>query len=232
MDIVDSTNDYLIRDLENNRITKDKIVVARMQTNGHGTNGRTFMSAKDFGIYFTLLHIYSNETELKFLTQKVAVAVYLTFKKIFNVEFSIKWVNDLYFNNKKICGILCKNLIKYKAVLIGIGIDLFKNDNVEKDLKNVVGYIFENKQDLLRNLDNKSKLLNESELKRNIYSDFASINNKIVLDESNIWEPDHLVYEIVFNIYDLIKVEGLPSLYIEKNIVKDSKVYEDCYLEC
>ena len=119
LDSIDSTNDYITREIEAGHIIKDKIAVTKHQTNGHGSNGRSFVSPKDTGIYFTFLHLYNDESELKFITQKTAVAVYKAFKEIFDIELSIKWVNDLYYNDKKVCGILCRNLIKHKAVIVG-----------------------------------------------------------------------------------------------------------------
>lgn len=209
LDTVDSTNDYITREVDDGEIISDKIVISKHQSNGHGTNGKSFISDKDVGIYFTLLHFYKNESELNFITQKSAVAVYNTFDNLFNIELKIKWVNDLYYNDKKICGILCRNLIKHKAVIIGIGIDLYKNININDDIKNIAGYIFENEKDL------------SSRFK----CDFNS--SGIGKDVSEI-----IVLEIVKNIYSLINISGLPKIYIEKNIIKDKKVYEDCILEC
>ena len=233
IDSVDSTNDYLYRELENGEINKDKILIAKHQTNGHGLNGKSFISDENVGIYFTLLHFYENEAELKFITQKAAVAVYKTFKEVFDIELSIKWVNDLYYNDKKACGILCKNLIKYKAVLIGIGIDLFENKNINQEIKDIAGYIFKNKKELIEKLNSNKKLSRESCVYKNVFMDFKSIEIEgIDIDDSMLWEPDQIVVEIVSRIIALIKIDGLPKLYIDKNIIKDKKIYEDCDLEC
>lgn len=233
LDSVDSTNDYLTREVESGKVTKDKILISRHQTNGHGSNGRTFISDDNVGIYFTLLHFYENDTELKFITQKAAVAVYQFFKNTFDMELKIKWVNDLYYNDKKVCGILCRNLIKYKAVIIGIGIDLFENKNINDEIKDIAGYIFKDKKDLIAKLDGNKKLSKESCTYKNLFMDFKSLEIEgIVIDDSTLWEPDQIVIDIVQLIYSLIKIEGLPQLYIEKNIIKDKKIYEDCNLEC
>ena len=233
LDSVDSTNDYLTREVESGKVTKDKILITRHQTNGHGSNGRTFISDDNVGIYFTLLHFYESDIELKFITQKAAVAVYQFFKNTFDMELKIKWVNDLYYNDKKVCGILCRNLIKYKAVIIGIGIDLFENKNINDEIKDIAGYIFKDKKDLIAKLDDNKKLSKESCTYKNLFMDFKSLEIEgIVIDDSTLWEPDQIVIDIVQLIYSLIKIEGLPQLYIEKNIIKDKKIYEDCNLEC
>ena len=240
-DTIDSTNDYVERMLAENKYDKDAIVVSKCQTNGHGTNGREFVSSKDVGIYFTFLHFYDDMSELSFITQKVAVAIYNVFKNIFNTELSIKWVNDLYYNNKKVVGILCRNLIKYKAVIMGVGIDLFKNDSIDESIKDIAGFIFNDKYELLDKLNNNKNLSKDSCIYHNIYEEFKTIkfNEKfadnfkdIIIDDKNLWEPDVLTVQIVLNILDLIKIPGLPKLYIEKNIIKDEKIYEDIKLQC
>lgn len=233
LDSVDSTNDHLTREVESGKITKDKILITKHQTNGHGSNGKTFISDNNVGIYFTLLHFYDDDKELKFITQKAAVAVYQFFKNTFDIELKIKWVNDLYFNDKKVCGILCRNLIKYKAVIIGIGIDLFENKNLNDEIKDIAGYIFKDKRDLISKLDRNKKLSKESCTYKNLYMGFKSLEIEgIVIDDSTLWEPDQIVIDIVQLIYSLIKIEGLPQLYIDKNIIKDKRIYEDCNLEC
>lgn len=233
LDVVDSTNDYLTRELESGMLTKDKILVTKHQTNGHGTKGKSFVSDKDKGIYLTLLHFYEDEKELKFITQKAAVAVYKTFYEIFGIDLSIKWVNDLYYRDKKVCGILCRNLIKYKAVIIGIGIDLFENKNMSDDIKDIAGYIFKDKKDLVETLKKDTKYPIDSCTVRNIIEDFKSLEIEgIVIDDLALWEPDQLAIEITMRIYELIKKEGLPQIYIDKNIIKDKVIYEDCNLEC
>ena len=233
LESIDSTNDYLVRELEKGNITKDKIAVTKHQTSGHGSKGRSFISPKDVGIYFSLLHFYKDKEELAFITQKVAVAVYKTFKDIFGLEFAIKWVNDLYYRDKKIAGILCRNLIKYKAVVIGVGIDLFKNINLDKELIDIAGYIFEDKEDLIKVLDENTKLYHDSCTVRNIKEDFKSLKiDGLIINDEGLWEPDQITIEIVMRIYELLKEPGMPKLYIEKNIVKDEKIYEDCDLEC
>lgn len=233
LESVDSTNDYLANEVEKGILTKDKILIARLQSNGHGSDGKEFISDKDVGIYFSILHFYKNPSELKFITQKAAVAVYMAFKEIFDIELSIKWINDLYYNNKKVVGILCKNMIKNKAVIIGIGIDLFRNDNINEEIKDIAGYIFRDKNDLLTRLNSNAKLPKESCAYKNISMDFKALEiDGIDIDDSKMWEPDQIVIDIAQKVYSLLKIEGLPKLYIEKNIIKDKKIYEDCIVEC
>lgn len=197
-DTIDSTNDYLQRFLYSNEcdINKKYIVISKSQTNGHGSNGRIFISHKDKGIYFSLLLFYDNDrlTEnnnnindfVSRLTPNVCVALKDNFKKSFNKDLDIKWVNDLYYNNKKVIGILCKHFPDKKAIIIGIGVDLYKNDNLPNKLKEKVGYIFDNR-----------------------------INDKDI---------DILIINIADSIYDNLYISCIKSTYYENNLAINKKV--------
>lgn len=228
---IDSTNDQAVFQIEFKNLNSDKIIIARQQTNGHGSNGHRFISDSNVGLYFTYVHFYNKITELSFITQKAAVSVYDVFYNIFNIDLSIKWVNDLYLNNKKIAGILCKNLIKYNAVIVGIGINLFYNKNLDKSIYDIAGYIFKDTKDLIHKLENNTLLLKNSSQYKNVYNDFF---DKLVCtsDESKIWLPNTLASNIVERLLYYISIEGLPAVYVEKNLVKGKKIYEDCVVEC
>lgn len=135
-----STNE----DLKQMKMARGPICeVALSQISGKGSNGRSFISTKGSGIYFSIL---LKDNNYKYLTPNVSVAIYKSFKKLYNIELSIKWVNDLYYKNKKVCGILCEKNFVDDSVVIGIGINLFRiEDNIlkENNLENIAGYIFE-----------------------------------------------------------------------------------------
>ena len=64
----------------------------------------------------------------------------------------IKWVNDIYLNGKKICGILSEGIIdmetsSVQAVIIGIGLNV-KESNFPPELKNKAGALFSEAEDL------------------------------------------------------------------------------------
>lgn len=101
-------------------------VVARQQTAGRGRHGRTWVSEKDAGLYFSI--VLRPKLEMQFLpliTLMTGVAVHDTLAA-FGVEPDIKWVNDILVSDKKICGILAETTETPKglAVIVGIGINL------------------------------------------------------------------------------------------------------------
>lgn len=102
-------------------------VVAGQQTAGRGRHGRNWVSAKDAGLYFSL--ILRPKVEIKFLsliTLMTAVAVHDALEELCKVDCDIKWVNDIHVSGKKICGILAETVDTTKglAVVVGIGINL------------------------------------------------------------------------------------------------------------
>ncbi len=102
-------------------------VVARSQTAGRGRHGRTWISEKNAGLYFSI--VLRPKIEIRFLpllTLMSAVVVSDVLSEVFNLKPDIKWANDVHINGKKICGILAETVDTNKglAVIVGIGINL------------------------------------------------------------------------------------------------------------
>ncbi len=106
------------------------IIIANEQTGGRGRMGRSFFSPKDGGLYMSLIlrpEISLDSSTL--ITSAAAVAVCRTLEKTTGVKAGIKWVNDIYCNGKKICGILTEAITDFEsnsisAIVIGIGINV------------------------------------------------------------------------------------------------------------
>jgi len=101
-------------------------IVARQQTEGRGRHGRTWVSPKDAGLYFSIVLRPTIEPRfLTLITLMAGVAVHDTLAE-FGLRPDIKWVNDLLVNEKKIAGILAETAETEKgvAVVVGIGINL------------------------------------------------------------------------------------------------------------
>ncbi|UQS84579.1 biotin--[acetyl-CoA-carboxylase] ligase [Apilactobacillus apisilvae] len=133
---IDSTNDYAKKIISQNQIDQPLAIVADEQTNGHGRRGREFYSPKDTGIYMSLvLPISDNDIfDGGLLTTMTAVAVVHGLRKSYpNVDFKLKWVNDVYVNQNKVAGILTESVMDVElmhpsAIIIGIGINLNTQD--------------------------------------------------------------------------------------------------------
>ena len=83
-------------------------VVATKQTAGRGRLGRSFLSKRG-GVYFSIvLHPKKQEKETLFITVAAAVAAARAIESVSGKKCDIKWVNDIYINGKKVCGILAE----------------------------------------------------------------------------------------------------------------------------
>jgi BirA family biotin operon repressor/biotin-[acetyl-CoA-carboxylase] ligase len=107
-------------------------VVADRQTGGRGRMGRQFFSPDGSGLYFSLVITPAVKGEDgALLTTFAAVCVAEVLEKLTGQETAIKWVNDIYMNGKKICGILTEGSVDFatgafRHAVIGIGINLGK----------------------------------------------------------------------------------------------------------
>ena len=180
MDEVDSTNLELKR-LAQGGANDGTVVIAEHQTSGRGRLGRSFFSPAGSGIYMSVLIKPSFEEEKAVLvTTAVSVAVCRAIERVSGKNPLIKWVNDLYLNNKKICGILTEAIRDAKSgrieyIVIGIGINCAETDFPD-DIKNIAGSICEREECFSRN-----ELIAEIIKEINILGDFA--DNKDFIDE-------------------------------------------------
>lgn len=145
---VTSTND-IIMEYGKNGMEEFITVVADSQSNGRGRKGRIFYSPDNAGTYFSiLLRPNINFSESLYITTAAAAAVTEAIKQLYNIDTQIKWVNDVYYKGKKICGILTEahldmesGTIDYAA--LGIGINIFEpEESYHKDIKHIAGAAF------------------------------------------------------------------------------------------
>lgn len=124
---VDSTNNYA-KELAVRGAPHGSVVIAGSQTAGKGRLGRRFISPKGTGLYMTMIVRPQCAAEkLTLLTPMAAVAVSGAIDSICGVETGIKWVNDVYLNGRKLCGILTEGALtgdRISYALIGIGVNV------------------------------------------------------------------------------------------------------------
>ncbi len=134
LDEVDSTNEYIKR----SDISCDAAVIARRQTAGRGTKGRSFVSDEG-GLYISVVRFYNNLSAgdaFKIMVNH-CVAVCKTLEN-FNLKPVIRWANDVLVNGKKICGTLIENTVRGNKIvrsIVGIGINV--NNRFTGDLNNI-----------------------------------------------------------------------------------------------
>jgi len=143
------TSDVIITDEIRNKAKEGFSVISLAQTKGKGRSGRSFFSPSDCSIYLSILVKPNISVEDSLLiTPMAAVAVHDAIREICGIEAGIKWVNDLYINNRKICGILTEGSVgssrELEYAIIGIGINVYMPaEPVPEELKDVYGTIFD-----------------------------------------------------------------------------------------
>ena len=126
---LDSTNTQARRMIAEGSITGETptLLLAHTQTAGRGRMGRSFHSPKNSGLYFTLVCPPSQR-----VTPAAAVAVASAIQRATGHSPAIKWVNDLYINDEKVCGILAESVTPPAGgeplILLGIGINVTTRD--------------------------------------------------------------------------------------------------------
>ncbi len=110
------------------------IILAEQQSSGKGRMGRPWHSPKGSGIWMSLiLRPQIPLPKSPQITLLTAVAMTKTIREFVGAEALIKWPNDIFINDKKVCGILTElnaesDQINYLIVGIGINVNLSESD--------------------------------------------------------------------------------------------------------
>ncbi len=124
-DEISSTNDYLRRKLD---IEEYDVIIAGKQTNGRGKRGSIWISNEGAALFSFAIEY--REEILSRITIFSSYIVYKILEKFLeegNMEkLTFKWPNDIYYEDRKICGILCEKVRNH--IIIGIGININNSD--------------------------------------------------------------------------------------------------------
>lgn len=182
-DEIDSTN------LEAKRRSADKdidrvLFIAGRQTAGRGRMGRPFVSPPNSGVYFSLIYRPAGGVRNPaFYTAAAAVAVSRAVKELYDEECKIKWVNDVFLNGKKICGILTEGVSNFEtgaidAAIVGIGINV-RNSGFKGELADVAGSIEEIMEAEKKRIPNVSR----NQIAAKVISNLLKIYNSYSKDD-------------------------------------------------
>lgn len=133
----DSTNNYA-KELAISGKRNRTVVITEKQNGGKGRLGRPFYSPEGNGLYMSVLcRPEINVDCAPLITSFTAVAVSKAIEKLSGQDVNIKWVNDVYMNGKKICGILTEAGFDFEGgtvdyAVIGIGINVLGTDFPEE----------------------------------------------------------------------------------------------------
>ncbi len=128
---VGSTND-LIKLAARSGAPEGKVIIANEQTAGRGRLGRSFNSPAGTGLYMSILlkpHLSPKQSVL--ITAAAAAAVTVAIEEVCGTRVSVKWVNDIFYGNKKLCGILTEGSVspsgdRLSYAVLGIGLNIYE----------------------------------------------------------------------------------------------------------
>lgn len=125
-DEIDSTNQYLLT--HHQTLESGTICLAEKQTAGRGRRGRAWYSPQSENLYFSILWHYPTENASNLPPLSLVVALIIAESlQAQNVEdIQIKWPNDIYYQGKKMGGILLETKTNRSTLdlVIGIGLNL------------------------------------------------------------------------------------------------------------
>ena len=117
------------------------LYIADRQTAGRGRMGRKFFSRG--GIYMSFAFKSDSMRSSVSVTTAAAAAVTNALSGCCEGEFQIKWVNDIYQNGKKVCGILTEavsGMGDESYIIVGIGINIGKT-KFPKEIRDIAGSV-------------------------------------------------------------------------------------------
>lgn len=152
---IDSTNTYAKQLAMTQNCHDGDVIISNQQLSGRGSLGREFYSPANAGIYMSfILKPNMQISDAVFFTVTAAVAVCLAIEKITKARPMIKWVNDIFIDGKKVCGILSEAVTDFEtqmveSVVVGIGVNV-NEKSFPDEIKNVATAI--NQKDVRRNV--------------------------------------------------------------------------------
>ena len=216
---IDSTNTECKRRIQElpygedifSHIPEGTVFLSDYQTAGKGRMGKTFLSPKGSGLYFSILTKPKGQNKNPLvLTCHAAIAVKRAVKEVFGMELSIKWVNDLFYKGKKLVGILAEGQLSDSSSLayciMGIGINLFLPESgFPEELSGIAGALFDYDKE-------KKENLNRNQFLASILFHYFSLLDRDKVEEEYRRENILLTKDILFteNHQDFLgRVEGI-----------------------
>ncbi len=135
---IDSTQ-YYAKNLPLSEISEGTVIMAELQTEGHGQFKRNWDSYRGKNLMFTSIFTPDITDCFTVLTLACAIAIHDVLKEyIPNHHLQLKWPNDVMVDNKKIAGILTETSFignKLGRIAMGIGLNVNQSQypNLLKD---------------------------------------------------------------------------------------------------
>ncbi|MGI5984682.1 MAG: biotin--[acetyl-CoA-carboxylase] ligase [Clostridiales bacterium] len=178
-DTTDSTNTEA-KKLALDNAAHGTMLLAEEQTAGRGRSGKSFFSPREAGLYMSIiLKPDLGISDPQLITIAAAVSVCEAIEKIAGLRPQIKWVNDIYLNGKKICGILTEAITDLESggiesIVVGIGINCIETNSLPDDLRDIAGALGK---------DGLSRNHLAAEIAAGVLDSFNNLENREIIDE-------------------------------------------------
>ena len=168
----DSTNNYLREQCAKARLPEGSLVIADFQTAGKGQVGNSWESEAGKNLMFSiLLYPDSLPANRQFLISQIASLSVKETLEGYTDSVKVKWPNDIYWKDRKICGMLIENDLSGQHLycsVIGIGLninqEIFRSDAPNPvSLTQITGKAYDREEVLARFLRIYFLLLQEKE---------------------------------------------------------------------
>ena len=207
LDSTPSTNTWLKENATD--IESPVFVYCRLQSAGRGQRGNSWESEEGKNITGSVLfHPHSFKAANQFLISEAVALAIIEFLRQFDIQAAVKWPNDIYVGNKKICGILVENVVignEITRTIMGFGINI-NQEKFLSDAPNPVSVKLINKNEYDYDIDGlvlELSVILEKYLDQ--LTDSGSLHNRFM---ENLWRNDRLFYPY----FDKIKNEKLMAV--------------------
>jgi BirA family biotin operon repressor/biotin-[acetyl-CoA-carboxylase] ligase len=176
---IDSTNNQAKKMVAEGTAKHGTIITADEQTAGRGRFDRKFFSPAKTGVYMTVVFKPNkNAADTQLITIAAAVSVVRAVKKLTGIDTDIKWVNDVFLNGKKICGILTEATIDFESqtaesIIVGIGVNI-KTEDFPKEMKKTATSLY---------CDNLNRNVLIAKIVNNLTVLYSDLKNKNLMQE-------------------------------------------------
>ena len=148
---IDSTNLEAKR-IVNEDPTFEGVILSEEQTKGRGRLGRVFYSPSESGLYMSLvLRPVADLDNATLITTAAAVAVCQAIETLTGKKPQIKWVNDIFLDGRKVCGILTEGIMDMESrtigtIILGIGLNFREPEtDFPDEIQSIAGTLFDKK---------------------------------------------------------------------------------------
>lgn len=179
-----SSTNTTLKELAEKGAPSKTAVIADSQSAGRGRLGKSFFSPDGCGLYMSILlrPDLAPENALE-ITTAAAVSTLRVIERYTTGKVGIKWVNDIYIDMKKVCGILTESSInveqgKLNYAVLGIGLNLYMpTDGFPEDIADIASSLFQSKP------DNATKAKIAAEIIDAFFEVYRELGKKTIINE-------------------------------------------------